>query len=162
MTGLANEMTDEQILETLQMQGALDIQSSLVVEEKKIESVKIGPNIPTINISNITEKARAAMSEERLTQLEFFEACAVGDLVSKDPNKPTVTKFIQTGIDVRVQDNVAEMPLHKLARVRITDGNRQKFRDCLDAFIELIGQQAIAKGFDMRLDIVRAHTMHIE
>jgi hypothetical protein len=62
--------------------------------------------------------------EKEKDLISFLEACQLGDLNSSDPENPTVLKFLEGGINVRIECDKGEMPLHKLARVQLTDRNQ--------------------------------------
>ena len=83
----------------------------------------------------------------------FLEACALGDLKSSKPDNPLLKFLTEGNINVRIQDNVAEMPLHKLARMNVTQNNRDTFETCVSLLIEKTRSECEAAGRLLRQDI---------
>lgn len=155
-TGAANEMTDEQILETLQMQAALDIEAALAASasiKPEVEIVvKANTAIPTLNIAS-SPQAREKMDAASREAIAFLENCVMGNLASEDASKATVLGYVSGGANVRVQDNQSETALHKLARVKVTQHNQPTYRECVDALLKLMRKQAEQSGTELRDDV---------
>jgi len=154
-TGVANEMTDEQILETLQIQAALDIESKVqVIDDEKTSKVPIAGRDTSIVVYKLGgQELRKQRDPESQAAAEFLEACMIGDLIHADASKPTVMSYLHSGGSVRVQDQQSEMPLHKLARFKATNKSTQTFRECLQKLIEVTREQATAAGVALRSDL---------
>lgn len=148
--GVANEMTDEQILETLQMQAALDIETALQPSSKPEDEAVIVRNtasvsaIPMVNIAS-SPNAREKMSATDVVAIRFLENCVLGDLVSKDTAKETVMAYLLHGGNVRMQDYQSEMALHKLARFKVTEQNVHTYRECVQLLLQSCGRNARRK-----------------
>jgi len=151
--GVANEMTDEQILETLSMQAALDMKVETDKKDHVIgQSTGLDPSIMTVQIP--THVSIGKTNPLKHSVITFLESCSIGDLSSSKPEAPTVLKFLEEGIGpVRCQDGQAEMPLHKLARIRVTERNRNMFELCVSKLIEKTRAEAAAVGRSLREDI---------
>lgn len=155
------EMSDEQILEALQMQAALvELNAAKEAELKKIrdekkakeeeEKLRLGVNTlkardPTIKMVNM-ENAKD-QSEEDKEIVRFLEACNLGDLESQKPDKDTVLKYIEEKkVKVRIECEKAEMPLHKIARVKVDNNNKGQYAKVFDAIIQKSREEAKAAG----------------
>jgi len=154
-SGVANEMTDEQILETLQMQATLDIESKIqVTGDEKTAQVPIAARDASIVVYKLGgQEFRKQREPEAQAATEFLEACMIGDLTNVDASKPTVMSYLRRNGNVRVQDQKSEMPLHKLARFKVTSEKIHVFRDCLQKLIEATREQAAAAGVALRSDL---------
>ena len=75
--------------------------------------------------------------------------CTLGDIV-RPPlsglDAECVVKHITIGTCFRCEDEMGEMPLHKVARTRVTDSNRMKFQQVLSGIIKLTRIQAKKAG----------------
>lgn len=154
-SGTAHEMTDEQILETLSMQAALDVKVDDHADDEKEKAKPAETHDPSIMTVNLNSQGQGkTLDMAKKNAVLFLEACALGDLKSSKPDNPTVLKFLTEGnINVRIQDNVAEMPLHKLARMNVTQNNRETFETCVSLLIEKTRSECEAAGRLLRQDI---------
>jgi ankyrin repeat protein len=84
-----------------------------------------------------------------------MEACQLGDLSNSDPEIETVSKFLTKDpkINVRIEDEKGEMPLHKLARVKVDDKNRMEFKRIFNELVGLMRTQAKEKSRGLAPDI---------
>ena len=156
----AAEMTDEQILEALRMQAALvemneakEKQLRKEREEKKAkeEEERAAKGLtnerivrdPTVKVVDMELKKKEDGDEDIVHMLE---CCALGELASNDATKMTVLGFLAKKINVRVECDKGEMPLHKFARVKVTDNNKVKYEECFHGIIELMRAQAKEAG----------------
>lgn len=107
-TNNVQDMSDEQILETLRLQTVLAevaaAESPTDLSASFHRSKKHGSKSPTI-----VSKPKSSLIEETDRELLFIQACDLGD--SAD-----VEQLLVEGVDVRIEDERGEMPLHKLAR----------------------------------------------
>lgn len=91
--------------------------------------------------------------EKEKDLISFLEACQLGDLNSSDPENPTVLKFLQGGINVRIECDKGEMPLHKLARVQLTDRNQVPRRARARASLSLLCSERRGECMSRCLDV---------
>lgn len=151
-SGMAHEMTDEQILETLSMQAALDM-SALDMADDKDGKDEAGHQPAAIDSSIMMVSAQAKDADKKKANL-FLETCVLGDLKSSKPETPTVLKFLEEGaIPMRIQDNQGEMPLHKLARVKVTERNNETYELCVRQIFEKTRAEASAVNRTLGQDV---------
>jgi len=121
--GSASEMTDQQILDVLQMYAKLAEKD----EDAKKEQAKAAkkPEVDTVKkpvglnrdktIINVMEKKNKDRADfDDLLALNC--ACDLSNL-RDDKDKEDVEHLIQRGVNPRICDDKGEMPLHKLAKV---------------------------------------------
>jgi len=146
----ANEMTDEQILEALQMQSRLaELDMMKEAETKKDgEKKKREETVrdATLRIINMEKKGNDKEGDDAIR--EMLMCCTLGDLVApqSEPDAECVQKHIAAGTCFRAEDEKGEMALHKLARMKVTDANRLKFREIFSSIIKLTRAQADKAG----------------
>lgn len=156
------EMTDEQILEALRMQAALiqmNEEKEKVLraereakrEAEEVEAKKNGgdrkPKDATIKLVDLEGKTRSGKPDDALAELiSFLECCQLGDLVATDPDQPTVMGYLKKGVNVRIECEKGEMPLHKLSRVKLTDRNQADYVSIFNEIVELSRKQAKEAG----------------
>ena len=109
-------------------------------EKEAKENASRDPTIKMINLEKKTGDAEDAELRDMLT------ACALGDLSKKPDLDEYLEKYIEKGINFRVEDEKGEMPLHKLARFKVQDSNRTVYRQCYSAIIKLMREQAGKAG----------------
>ena len=142
----ANEMSDEQILEALQAQAAL---AELEAKKEKVEEKPVVPKEPvrdtTITLVNMEKKTA---SDEKETEIrDMLTCCTLGDLEKTSADQEVwLEKYTEKKVSVRVEDEKGEMPLHKLARLKVDDRNRGSFKKACNAIIALDREQAKAAG----------------
>ena len=156
----SNEMTDEQILEALQMQSALVELNSKKEEEKKPEEKvadakkekKEVVKDPTLEIVSLEKKDPTKQAE-----INFLEACQLGDLTSSDPDKITIAASLKLHSEgkcnVRIADHVGEMGAHKLARFKVTSTNEAQYKATLKDLFEAMKAAAKKAGKTLAGDI---------
>ena len=110
------EMTDEQILEALQMQAALEELNDKPKKEEKPPAPAPTGRDTTIKMVNIEKKKENADAAETMC-VEFLELCQMKELVKADKTKESVDKMLDEyeakPFKVRCEDEKAEMALHR-------------------------------------------------
>ena len=113
--GQTGDMSDEQILEALQMQALLFDETKKKEEQKKKDAADAAaPALEEVQKRLTGEIAcvklgSVSTGETNSEYRTFLEDCDVGDL-------PKVMAAIERGIHLRIEDDKKQMPLHKLAR----------------------------------------------
>mmetsp|Transcript_29253 Transcript_29253/g.75388 ORF Transcript_29253/g.75388 Transcript_29253/m.75388 type:complete len:417 (+) Transcript_29253:144-1394(+) len=120
-TETANDMSDEKILEALALQAQLDMLNAEAQRKKNApetaprRTVTIDKTIKIIQLETQTNPK----PEDEL-QHEFLSCCHTGDFTSALNKSANAYQFVDPDspnpIDVRIQDEKGETPLHKLAR----------------------------------------------
>lgn len=158
--GVATAMTDEQILNVLAMQASLLAQEEDKAKKEKLQAAQAEAKTKperdkTIKTIVMDEGKRRRSSKEiddsasTSAHIDFLSCCKIGDLESSDPEKPTVAKFLADGkVNVRVEDEKGETPLHLLARYQ-TNGDPNKkasFKTTITELLKAMKKQALADG----------------
>lgn len=136
----ATEMTDEQILQTLQMHDAMAGKTTAPVAESPEVAKPAGARDTTlINLSN--KKALPADQLETIVLLD--EALTLSDLdghKDKLDVKNLLATMMEKNIPIRYIDDKGEGPLHKLARVKYS--NLTLFKEIFKDMTDLMKKQA--------------------
>lgn len=131
----ASEMSDDQILEALQLHAMLQ-------EVKPVEEAKKNPSKPTsvardTSIAIFTKDAKKNALIEGFEKMQELEAAlTLGDIVKKNDGSD-VESLLDGGVKVRFMDVNGEMPLHKLAKVKVDDKNKLNFKACFTKLVKL-------------------------
>lgn len=139
----ACEMTDEQILEALQMHALL-----LENEEAKRRQKEAQPKEKPSAINRdktLTQYFSDPKKNKTIDGFELFqrldEALMLGDILTKSDGSDAQSVLGQPGLKVRFIDTEGKMPLHKLARVKVDDKNRLDFKAVFQALIKIQREQ---------------------
>lgn len=110
------DMTDEQILEALQLQAIL-YDSKKAEEESKREATReadaLSEEVKRRASASIISVKMGGPTGENEALRTFLEDCALGD-------EAAVLAMLERGGNLRVEDDKGQMPLHKLARNGLT------------------------------------------
>ena len=126
-----NDMSDEQILEALQIKAQLDTmaeeakqaEEAKKEEEKKKaavqEKAKPAERDATIKKINLEEKNKKKNEPEDQVSVDLLDSLSLGDFSLKKSGGPSVESCLaDTSLKVRVEDEKGEMPLHKARNSR--------------------------------------------
>jgi hypothetical protein len=88
---------------------------------------------------------KPAADEEDLKMM--MTCCLLGDLVAADGQDEYLIKYLdEKKCIVRVEDEKGEMPLHKLARLKVSDKRKAAFQGCFEKIIMAMRQEVKAAG----------------
>lgn len=123
-SGTASEMTDEQILNALQMHAALQEKNPKAQppQQKSEEPSSTAPSKDTTltQINTDRKKNKDPAAVEDIITLD--EAIKLGDLVHVKDEAPSVERLLAKGIPVRYEDEKGEGPFHKFSRLKLPAG----------------------------------------
>lgn len=151
----AVDMTDDQITEALKLMSALQKMESdkaaafdkakAAEAEKKKEAEGDDGKKSTLKRVKMDDR-----KEEDKMQIEFLEACALGDIKEdKDENGVTVESCIKEKIDMRVEDEKGETALHKLARYKVegrSEDAKRSYVTAIKNICRIMKEQGAEKG----------------
>ena len=115
-------------------------------EDKKDDNAKpkeVAVRDPTIKTFNL-EKKPSDDNEKHI--IDMLTCAALGDLTPVPDVDENLERYIEMGVNMRVEDEKGEMPVHKLARLKVEDKNRTAFRKCFREIIALMREQATKAG----------------
>jgi len=124
-TKAMEEMSDDQILEALQMEQAL---RELQMQSKRDSSPKIEAKPTRVRMGSRDEDVKVFKLPTKITmddpppEVDLLQSCDAGDEAS-------VLRLIESGVNVRIEDDKGEMPMHKVCR----HGLKKCVRAILDA-----------------------------
>lgn len=130
----AVEMTDDQILEALRLNALLmggEPKTEAPAEPVAPAKVTRDPTIKMINSD--LKKNKDVSGVEDMIKLD--EALQLGDLEGHK-DKADVVSILEKDVNVRYSDEKGEMPMHKLARYKVTDKNYLTFRKCFKDLVD--------------------------
>ena len=114
-------------------------------EEAKPGAAATVPRDSTIKLINM-DKTKGKEDGEENEIREMLMCCTLGELVTSDKDENSLEKFLEKGTTMRCEDEKGEMPLHKLARVKVTDSNKMNFKKSFSSMIKLMREQAGKAG----------------
>lgn len=162
------EMTDEQILQVLQMNSLL-VQEEDEKKAKERAAKEAAKSPPAARASGlIRDKTVVVITDKKNKDLAgladmkaFMEACELGEIKEKD-DKTDIRSLLEKKnhlderIQVRIADDKGEMPLHKLARVCVPDDDEKKkvqFKQICKDLVNLQKAQCQKAGVALASDI---------
>jgi len=125
-------MTDEQILEALQMQAQLvELQEASEKTRKSLtpqakETKKVSATRNSSGVTTIKMPTRTSASVEDL-QILFLQACELGDKADVDKR---LSAEGSSAVNILLEDDKGEMAMHKLARHGLCDQVRKVLEKC--------------------------------
>lgn len=161
------EMTDEQILQVLQMNSLL-VQEEDEKKAKEKAAKEAAKSPPAARAGLIRDKTIVVTTDKKNKDLPgladmkaFMEACELGEMKEKEDKSDIRSlldkkNHLNERICVRIADDKGEMPLHKLARVCVPDDDEKKkvqFKQICKDLVNLMKIQCAAKGVALSSDI---------
>ena len=168
IAGSANEMTDEQILEALQL-GAMLAEKEMAANERpdakpkeKVAApppVTVGARDPTLKVFRLTasdNKPDADFTQAQIDDvIKLDQALQLSELrgnEDKDDVESMLTKSPPALVRV-TEHTTGEMPLHRLCRFKVTDDNRLLYKDTFNLLIERSREECKRAGTKLAADV---------
>jgi len=156
-SGTATEMSDEQILNALMMASAAaeleeeegrkkkEAEAKKEEEKPKAAAPQRDSTITMIHLDKKEVDEKYKDSKDMLVCLQIGDLQISADRMAK--GEDSFMQHLETKKTIyRVEDEKGEMPLHKLARIKVTDHNREAYSKSCVLLVEKMKEEAKALG----------------